>query len=100
MYTHEIENQVAVLIKAGIISAKNERKACKVLRDECWTDQIAEIWSIEDVMNRAEDSGNIINVATARKVLNSIVEDYDANIGITWDVIDFHTPITGVIEHE
>ena len=45
-------------------------------------------WSLEDVMDRAEDRGTKITKARARKILAEMERKHDASIGISWDVID------------
>jgi hypothetical protein len=50
-----------------------------VLRDD---------WHIEDVMEVAENMGIEITEADAEWVLNDVADNFDANIGINWDVIE------------
>ncbi len=50
-----------------------------VLRDD---------WHIEDVMQVAEQMGIEITEADAEWVLNDLADNFDANIGINWDVIE------------
>ena len=50
-----------------------------VLRDD---------WHIEDVMALAERVGITITEADAEWVLNNLADNFDANIGINWDVIE------------
>ncbi len=50
-----------------------------VLRDD---------WHIEDVMQVAEQMGIEITEDDAEWVLNDLADNFDANIGINWDVIE------------
>jgi hypothetical protein len=50
-----------------------------VLRDD---------WHIEDVMEVAENMGIEISEEDAEWVLNDVADNFDANIGINWDVIE------------
>ncbi len=50
-----------------------------VLRDD---------WHIEDVMQVAEQMGIEISEEDAEWVLNDLADNFDANIGINWDVIE------------
>ena len=88
MYNHEIEYQVNALIEAEIISSKHRKKAFKVLRDKCWTDKIAVVWGIDDVQARALEDDMEISDEDAREVLDTMLDNHDANIGINWNTID------------
>jgi len=59
------------------------------------TDEIAvAIWTIDDVLDRAEEMGNKITRDQAEKVVYALQSQHDANIGINWDVIDTHISMT------
>lgn len=88
MNKYDIEYQVDALIKAGFIPKGQKKKACQVLKEECWTDKIADVWSIEEVKERAEENGITITDDEARDILVQLDDDYDANDGINWEVID------------
>jgi hypothetical protein len=45
-------------------------------------------WHIEDVMEVAENMGIEISEEDAEWVLNDVADNFDANIGINWDVIE------------
>lgn len=47
-------------------------------------DTIAELWSIEDVQSCADTP---MDDETARDVLAAVVQGFDANFGINWEVI-------------
>lgn len=61
------------LIKAGI--------------EDFFSKQIAVIWTVEDVMKVANEEGFICDVELANSILNNILENVDANVGISWHVI-------------
>jgi hypothetical protein len=92
MYDYLIKDQVSALIKAGLLTKKQEKKAFSVLRRECWTDQIAIIWTIGDVHDFAEGEGKDITDEEARNVLADASHGHDANIGINWDVLGEYLP--------
>lgn len=47
-------------------------------------------WSVQDVLDRAEELGVELTKTEARDILSTIIYRHDANIGINWDVIDVH----------
>lgn len=47
-------------------------------------------WHIEDVLTYARDNGYKITRKQASDVLDDMLNNHDATIGINWDVIDFH----------
>ena len=46
-------------------------------------DTIVTAWNVEDVLKVAPD----LTIEDAREVLNMVLCNHDANIGITWDVL-------------
>ncbi len=48
------------------------------------------VWTVEDIQERAKENGQKISKAVARKVLQSIKKNHDCNVGINWEVIDYH----------
>lgn len=52
-----------------------------------WKDKIAEVWHTEDVAEVAPG----ISADDAMAVLTAVLDNHDANIGINWDVLRFHT---------
>ena len=48
-------------------------------------DEIAIIWSVEDVMQQC----NWLTKEEALDVLHDLEHNHDANIGINWDVIEY-----------
>ena len=52
--------------------------------------QINIIWSTEDVLHQAEEMGVELTEDEANDILLYMEEKHDANIGISWDVIDVY----------
>ena len=50
--------------------------------------KIADVWTVDDVLSRAEESGMSIWPEQAREVLDKALTNFDAGLGISWDVID------------
>lgn len=47
-------------------------------------------WSTNDVQSRAEDMGVEITAEQGDEILQNVFDNHDANIGINWEVIEFH----------
>lgn len=47
-------------------------------------------WSVADVHSAAEGMEIELTDDQAEKVLERIADRFDANLGINWDVIEFH----------
>ena len=52
--------------------------------------QVAFHWSIEDITSRASDNGLEITEEQAKNILQAMVNNHDAEIGINWDIIDIY----------
>lgn len=87
MHEHHLRDQVAALIKAKVIKATDEEKALKAL-GTCWVDNIAVVWSVDDVKDRAREAHKRMSKEHARSILQHMLHHHDANDGINWDVID------------
>ena len=48
--------------------------------------QIASIWSVDDVLEIRPD----LTEDEAWDVLQAVEDDHDANVGICWDVLEYH----------
>ena len=48
--------------------------------------QIAVIWSVDDVLEIRPD----LTEDEAWNVLQAVEDDHDANVGICWDVLEYH----------
>jgi hypothetical protein len=52
-------------------------------------DKIAIIWSVEDVIDRAEDCHEMgVSIEQSREVLRKMEHYHDCNYGLTWGTID------------
>jgi hypothetical protein len=48
---------------------------------------IRDDWGLEDILSQAKDDGVKLSKKKALAVMDLIVEQFDANIGINWEVI-------------
>ena len=53
-------------------------------------DHISILWNVEDVERQAEVNGLKLTKAECREVLDACLNQHDANIGISWDILDHH----------
>lgn len=54
-------------------------------------DFIAMEWHVEDVQGVAKDQfGKTVSIEDARRVLQTVKKRFDANIGINWEVLEYH----------
>lgn len=54
-------------------------------------DAVAFWWATEDVIGRALESNQAVTEEQAQDILNNMHRRHDANMGISWDVIDIYT---------
>jgi hypothetical protein len=47
-------------------------------------------WSTEDVLFRAEDMGVTLTEEQGDQILQNVFDNHDADVGVSWVVIDFH----------
>jgi acyl-homoserine lactone acylase PvdQ len=47
-------------------------------------------WSTEDVLAMAESMDIELTETQADQILDNLLKYHDANVGINWDVINFH----------
>jgi hypothetical protein len=47
-------------------------------------------WSTDDVLMRADDMGLPISEEAGDQILQNVYDHHDAEVGINWNVIDFH----------
>lgn len=52
--------------------------------------QIHITWSTEDVLHEAKELGVELTEDEANEILLHMEEKHDANIGISWDIIDIY----------
>lgn len=48
-------------------------------------------WSTKDVLYRAESWGISLTEAQGDQILQDVFDNHDADIGVNWLVIDYHT---------
>lgn len=48
------------------------------------------LWSLEDVIGRAENIGSEMPQSVAIDIMGNISKSADCELGITWDTLDFH----------
>jgi hypothetical protein len=53
-------------------------------------DQIAIIWHIKDVQKAAEDMNKKLSNEDCRYILEEILYDHDASLGVSWETIRFY----------
>lgn len=92
MYSHHISDMVKAIGKAhtSVILSPSDLKKVKKAIEEYWDDKIAISWSIEDVISRAEEYEVDLTKEQARELLEQLLDNHDACIGINWDVMDFY----------
>ena len=91
MDSHVIRSQVEALQKAGLLkTCVTLDRAEQCLRKACWSDQIAIVWALQDVLDQARQLKVNITKAQAREVLHRLQEKHDANQGINWDILDYY----------
>ena len=91
MYSHVIRSQVEALQKAGLLkTGVTLDQAEECLQKACWSDQIAIVWTIEDVLEHARQLKVRITNAQAREILFQVQNKHDASLGINWDTLEFH----------
>ena len=52
--------------------------------------QISHIWTVEDVLDKAEELGLTLTEEQAVDVLRNVEAEIDCEVGVTWDVIETH----------
>jgi len=55
---------------------------------EYWSDKIAHVWQVDDVIDVAVRTGKPITAQAANDVLQNIYDHIDCEYGITWTTID------------
>lgn len=84
-------DQAIETLKEGLTTGdpkKAIKEALKILDDK---DRIYISWCVDDILQRAEDTNHKpVTKKKAREILEEMEHHHDANIGITWDTIDFY----------
>jgi oligoribonuclease NrnB/cAMP/cGMP phosphodiesterase (DHH superfamily) len=53
-------------------------------------DHISILWNVEDVQTQASIRNIKLTKDECRQVLDECLNSHDANIGISWDILDHH----------
>jgi len=53
-------------------------------------DHISILWNVDDVKEQAKNKNIKLNKEECREVLDACLKYHDANIGISWDILDDH----------
>jgi hypothetical protein len=89
MHKHNLD-KLNIWLKAEQIEAnlgKRTPNFRKVL-NKYFSDKIALIWTVDDIIWRGEEKGVNISNKQASVILAEMFRDHDANIGFNWEVID------------
>jgi hypothetical protein len=80
MRQHQIEAQAELLSERFGVEAQ----AVTEVLNEYWSDQIADVWHIDDV----KEQNPSLTDDQAREVLDCVMDTHDANYGINWEILD------------
>lgn len=86
MYDHNISGMVDALKEAGVLTRRSADTAHHTLR-KFWTDQIALVWTAQDVSDTAEQIGVAKTPESCSIILRRIMDRHDADIGVSWDTV-------------
>ena len=89
MFAHNLEQMTSAVMNAigGKLSGKREARCeAKIHRalQKYWADKAAIVWTIDDVM----DTCTGLTRAEAMNVLETVVDDHDAALGVNWQTIE------------
>ena len=70
-----------------VVGIKSQEVIEERLRDY-WNDKVAVTWHAENVKRQAENMGIELTDQQVRNILDSMIDDHDACIGINWEVKD------------
>lgn len=89
MEKHNIKTLTSLLNKESLKAMVSKRKPRfdKVL-NKYFSDKIADIWMVDDIIERGDYKGITINKKQAKRILDQVYLTSDASIGINWEVID------------
>ena len=48
------------------------------------------VWSTLDIQSQAESMGLSLDDDQAYEILEQVIDDHDANIGVSWDTIEYY----------
>jgi len=86
MHTHIIKDMIRNLDNAGLLQDKE--KAIEILEDY-WTTNMAIVWNVDDIIGVAEQKGLDITKEQACEVLETLLDNHDADLGVNWDTISY-----------
>ena len=89
LYSHLINKMVNDMIEAGLITKKQSKAAYESI-EKSWEDKIAAVWTVDDVLGRADEIEYELTKEQAISVLEDTLEYHDSSYGINWDIIDKH----------
>jgi hypothetical protein len=89
MYSYTIKEQIKALVDSGVIPRTKQDKAVGVL-NKYWNNKIAVVWDSSDVIEFSKDSNIELTEENAISILYSILDNHDAEYGITWSLIQSH----------
>lgn len=52
-----------------------------------WRDQIAIVWTLEDVHRVANERETVLTDDEAREILRGLLDNHDAGNGINWEIL-------------
>lgn len=87
MYSFHIEDMTRKVASAiGDFSDEGHAKIHKAI-DGYWKDKIALTWSVGDVFHIAEKHHVEVTYDQARAILQRVLNEWDAEVGVNWDVL-------------
>jgi hypothetical protein len=82
---------VEALQKAGLLrEGATLEQAVDCLRKACWLDQIAIVWTTQDVLDHARSLKIKLAKTKAQEVLDQILNRHDASQGVSWDTLEYY----------
>jgi len=84
LYGFHIQEIMKLINQRGAISESKIEEALK----EWGEDKAISIWTVNDIIDRAKQRNKRISKHKAMEILEELEHDFNASIGINWDVID------------
>ena len=87
MYHHHIVDMVNAVTRALKLNSEQSLAVEQAIQN-IWREKIAIVWSVEDIQLAAEEKHHCrLREEDAIHILDSLLENHDAELGITWDTI-------------
>ncbi len=87
MYHHHIL-EMTRSVSASLHLLPEQEATVEQAIQSCWQDKIAIVWSVEDIQLAAEEKHHCrLRDEDASHILDRILENHDAELGVTWDTI-------------